>query len=110
MSFALSPDYRQANVIPQQSIVAASIGATYSLIGSVFGQGVVALLIVSTLDHTVQISLDGSIDFIPIPSLATLIIDLKSDQVALGGWRGVYVKQIGIPTTGSLYVGALGVS
>ena len=40
---------------------------------------------------------------------ATLIIDLKSNLSAFGGWRGVYVKQIGVPTTGSLYVSGIGV-
>jgi hypothetical protein len=109
MSFALSPNYREANVIAQKVMAAASVGVTYSLVGTTFGAGVINLLIVSTLDQPVQISLDGTTDFIPIPAGATLIIDLKSNYVALGGWRGVYVKEIGNPTTGSLYVGAIGV-
>lgn len=109
MSFALSPYFREAKPLEQRSIAAAGISGTYALVGSVFGEGVVTLLIVSTLDQTVQLSFDGSTDFIPMVAGATLVIDIKANQIVLGGWRGVYVKEIGNPTTGSLYVSAIGV-
>jgi hypothetical protein len=109
MSFALSPYFREAKPLAQRSIAAASIGASYSLVSSVFGEGVVTLIIVSTLDEDVQISLNGTTDFIPIVAGATLVLDIKANQIALGGWRGVYVKEIGNPTSGSLYVSAIGV-
>ena len=109
MSLALSQNYLEASPIAQKVAAAASITASYTLVGSIFGQGLINLIIVSTLDQPVQISLDGVTDWIPIPAGATLIIDLKSNLSAFGGWRGVYVKQIGVPTTGSLYVSGIGV-
>ena len=109
MSFALSPYFREAKPLPQKSIAAASIGATYSIVDSVFGEGIITLIIVSTLDEDIQISLDGVDDFIPVVAGATIIIDVKSNQAAFGGYRAVYVKEIGNPTTGSLYVGLVGV-
>jgi hypothetical protein len=109
MSFALSPNYREALPLVQRSIAAGSITGSYQIVGSTFGQGVVELIIYSSLDQSVQISLDGANDFIPIPAGAVLILDLKNNLTALGGWRGVYVKTLGNPTTGSLYVSGIGV-
>lgn len=109
MSFALSPYFREAKPLAQRAIAAASIGASYAIVGSAFGEGVVTLILVSTLDATVQLSFDGSTDFMPMVAGATAVIDIKANQIALGGWRGVYVKEIGNPTTGSLYVSAIGV-
>lgn len=109
MSFALSPYFREAKPLAQRAIAAAAIGASYSLVSSVFGEGVVTIIIVSTLDENVQLSLDGTTDFMPMVAGATFVLDIKANQIALGGWRGVYVKEIGNPTTGSLYVSAIGV-
>ena len=109
MSFALSPHFREAHPLAQRVAAAAAITTSYTLVGTVFGEGVVTLIIVSTLDQTVQLSLDGVADFMPLVAGATLIIDFKSNQIALAGYRGVYVKEIGNPTTGSLYVSAIGV-
>lgn len=109
MSFALSPVFRQASIIPQSSVAAGSITGSYTLVGTLFEQGVICLILYSSLNAAVQLSLDGSVDFIPMPAGGTLIIDIKSDQAAFGGWRGVYVKTLGSPSTGSLYVGAIGV-
>ena len=109
MSFALSPYFREAKPLAQRSVAAAGISATYALVGTVFGEGVVAIILVSTLDQTVQLSFDGTTDFMPLVAGATAVIDFKTNQIALGGSRGIYVKEIGNPTTGSLYVSAIGV-
>lgn len=109
MSFALSTNVREASVLSQRSIAAASITGSYKIVGSKFNQGVITLIIYSSLDQAVQISLDGIDDFIPIPAGGTLVLDLKTNFVALGGWRALYVKTLGSPTTGSLYCSAIGV-
>lgn len=105
----LSPVPREAKPLAQRSAAAASITASYTRVGTLFGEAVILLIIVSTLDQTVQISLDGVTDFIPVVAGSTIVLDLKSNFCALGGYRAVYVKEIGNPTTGSLYVGAIGV-
>lgn len=102
----LSPYKQKAVPLTQRSIAAASIGSSYSLVGSIFSDPVVLLIIVSTLDQDVQISWDGSADHLALPSSGTLVIDFKSDDIVFPGNFGVYVKQIGTPTTGTLYISA----
>lgn len=101
---ALSPTYQEMDYIEQKSIAAASIGASFTLVSSIFGAGVIQLIFYSSLDQDVQTSLDGSRNFVVIPAGATLILDLKSNNGAFSGAWGVYVKEIGNPTSGSLYV------
>lgn len=100
----LTPYAQEASPLAQRTAAAAAITASYTLVGTIFSRAVVTLIIVSTLDQAVQISLDGVNDFLPIPAGATLVIDMRSNNIALAGWRGVYVKEIGNPATGTLYV------
>ena len=100
----LTPYAQEAEPLVQRSIAAGSIGASYSIVGSIFSDPVVCLIIVSTLNGAVQISLDGTNHFLPIPAGGTLIIDEKTNGIVLAGWRGVYVQDLDNPTTGSLYV------
>lgn len=105
MTHALSNYITKAIPIAQKSIAAASISGTYAIVGSTFGVPMVQLIIVSTLDQAVQISLDGTTDFIPVVAGATIALDLRINNIAAPANFGVYVKEIGNPTTGSLYVG-----
>lgn len=103
------PFAQKAVPIAQKSIVAASILSTYTLVGSVFSSPPVMVIIVSTLNETVQFSWDGVTDAFPIPPASTVIIDLKSDGIVLPEHSGPYVKDIGDPNSGSLYVGGFSV-
>jgi hypothetical protein len=95
--------------LDQRSVAAASIGSSYTLIGAKFGRGVVQLIISGNLDQAVQISFDGVTDHIPFfNGQSPLVLDFRSCNGALQGYQGVYVKEIGNPTTGSLYVSAFG--
>lgn len=99
----------EAVPLVQKTLAAASIGASYTLVDSVFGRGVIVLVIVSTLDQDVQLSLDGTNDWLPLVAGSTLVLDEKTNGGVLAGWRGVYVKEIGNPTTGSIYVGGFSI-
>lgn len=90
--------------VAQKVIAAAAISGTYALVGTVFADPTILLIIVSTLDQAVQLSFNGTTDHLPLPAGATLVLDFKSDLLVLGAGAGVYVKEIGNPTTGSLYV------
>lgn len=96
-----------------RSIAAASITNAYQLVGALFGQGIVWLEITSTLDQAVMVSLDGSTDFIAVPAGNTvpvfIPINLKANGAVIPGQYGIYVKEIGNPAAGSLYVSVLGV-
>lgn len=102
----LTPYAQKAVPVAQKSIAAAGISTSYAVVGSIFSNPVVLLTIVSTLDQAVQISWDGVSDHMPMPAGGTLVLDFRSDFVCFPGNLGVYVKEIGNPTTGSLYVSA----
>lgn len=107
---ALSPFTQKAIPIAQRAVAAAGIGASYSLVGSLYQQGVVTLIFISTLDQAVQVSFDGVTDHLAIPSTGIPIqINLKDNGLVLPGNFGIYVKEIGNPASGSLYVCAFGV-
>ena len=80
--------------IAQRSIAAGSVGASYSLIGTVFNTSVVLLTVVSTLDQAVQLSWDGAVDHLPMPAGGTLVLDFKTNGAVFPGFYGVYVKRI----------------
>lgn len=95
--------------LDQRSAAAAAITATYTQVGSNFGRGISFLILVSTLDAAVQLSFDGVADNIALNAGATIYINLLAGDMLLPGHFGIYVKEIGNPTTGSLYVNAFGV-
>jgi hypothetical protein len=101
----LSDFYYPAIPMAQRVIAAAAISSTYSIIGSIFSTAPIMVIIISTLDQTVQFSWDGVTDAFPVIANVPLIINLKTNKVAISGNYGAYVKEIGNPTTGSLYVG-----
>lgn len=107
MGNAQSLQIQKAVPMVQRVTAAGSVGVGYSLVGSVFGSGVIMLIIVSTLDQDVQISLDGTHDFMPVLSNSAIVLDMRSDGCALPGDLAVYVKQIGAPASGNLYVSGI---
>lgn len=102
----LTPYAQKAVPVAQKSIAAASISTSYSVVGSIFSNPIVMLVIVSTLDQAVQLSWDGITDHVPMLAGGTMVLDFRSDFICFPGVYGVYVKEIGNPTTGSLYVSA----
>lgn len=112
MSFGISgltPYANKAIPLPQGSLAAASITSSYTLIGTIFSNPVVLLIIVSTLDQPVQASFDGINDFVPVVAGSTIVLDFRSDQVCIPGQFGIYVKEIGDPTSGNIYVSAISI-
>lgn len=102
----LTPYAQKAVPVAQKSAAAAAIGATYTIVGSIFSNPIVMLVIVSSLDQPVQLSWDGVTDHMPLLAGGTIVLDFRSDEIAFPGNLGVYVKEIGNPTTGNLYVSA----
>src|SRR5438105_1002261 len=105
MTAGLSPFTVKAVPLVQRSIAAAGISTAYAIVGTQFAAPVVWLGIVSTLDQTVQVSFNGVDDWLPIVAGGLLVIDEKANGIVISGIRGIYVKEIGNPTSGSLYVG-----
>lgn len=105
MTDALTLLNKNALPIAQKTLAFGSVGASYTLVGSKFTTPMLAVIIVSTLDADVQFSWDGVTDAFPVLSGATIILDFKSDNIPLPASYAPYVKQIGVPSAGSIYVG-----
>lgn len=95
-----------AVLLPQVTYAAGSITGSYTFAGR-FLDGLTSLLITSTLDAAVQISFDGSVDHVAVPAGSTVPISIPINFTANRCTLSpvsVFVKRIGTPTTGSLYV------
>lgn len=101
-----SSQFSNAVPLTQLSYAAASFTSSYTTIGS-FTSAPVSILIVSTLDQPVQLSLDGTNDHIVVPAGATTPVfirfDFKNNHSILSK-KSFWGKEIGDPTTGSLYI------
>lgn len=92
--------------VAQVAYAASSITSTYTVAGT-FTKPLVWAMIMSTLDQPVQISFDGVADHIAVPAGSTvpvfIPIDFKAFLTVLPN-PIIAVKEIGNPTTGSLYI------
>jgi len=102
-----------SRILPEAQRAAAAVAITpsYSAIGTALLEPAVFVMFVNGTDEDVQISLDGVNDAFPLLAGAAFVFDISSDKVAERGLfisRGTifYVKEIGVPTTGSVYVSA----
>lgn len=103
---ALAPYPLQTVPQPLRTIAFGAVGASYTLVGSVFGAGICFLAIRSTFNADVTISLDGVNDWVVMGSTDDrLVVDLKTNGVPIPGYLGVYVK--GVVASGNLYVTTL---
>jgi hypothetical protein len=97
-----------AEPLTQVAYAAASITASYTNAGN-FSSPVEFMIIVSTLDQPVQISFDGTHDHIPVPAGSTtpvfIPVNFKQNRLTFPT-PTIFVKRIGTPTTGNLYVSA----
>ncbi len=100
-----SSQFSNAVPVAQLTYAAASFTSSYTAIGS-FSAPLVWGMIMSTLDQAVQLSFDGLVDHIAVPAGSTtpvfIPISFKDNHCILSK-VSVFGKEIGNPTTGSLY-------
>ena len=107
---ALTQANLPARPFTQVSTAFGSVTGSYVAIGGHnFQVPMLIVIIVSTLNATVQWSWDGVNPAFPIVAGATIIIDFKSDNIPLPANYGPYVKTLGSPSSGSIYVGGFSV-
>lgn len=94
---------------PVRSLAAGSISGTYMGVGTSVSHPVRQFFIQNLTDVTLMFSLDGTNDHFPLPSNGFFLNDIMSNKSTIGsglffseGDR-LYVKEIGVPTTGSVY-------
>lgn len=94
---------------PQRTLGFAAIGAAYMGVGTAVDHPVRQFLIWNLTDATLQFSFNGVDDHFPIPQNGYFLDDVTSNKSTVSGGfylaqgERLYVKQLGVPTTGSVY-------
>ena len=95
---------------PVRSLAAGSVGVGYTAIGTPLKNPAKILLFQNGTDQSVMISFDGVNDHFPLFSGTFVLLDASTNRTDPAGSCTVaantqfYAKQIGTPTTGSVYV------
>lgn len=95
---------------PVRSLAFGGISGTYAAIGTAFAFPSRQTFIQNLTDATLMFSIDGINDHFPLPSSGFFLNDITSNRTEMGGSfclaQGtiIYVKTIGTPGTGSVYV------
>lgn len=94
---------------PQRTLGFAAIGAAYMGVGTAVDHPIRQFFIQNLTDVTLQFSFDGIHDHFPLPANGFFLDDVTSNKssVSAGFYLAqgdrLYVKQLGVPTTGSVY-------
>lgn len=96
---------------PLRSLAFGSIGAAYMGIGTPFAFPTRIFYLVNQTDALLFFSFDGVTDHLALPAGGFILLDVTANKALGGGCyiaQGVriYVKENGIPTSGSVYLTA----
>jgi len=95
---------------PLHSLAFGSIGAAYMGIGAAFDESARMVYISNLTDESLLFSWDGITDHFPVYAYSALLLTITqnnedvSEGFSLPALRRLYVKQLGIPSAGSVYV------
>lgn len=103
---------RAAMFDAQRSLGFGSIGASYAIVGSTLFYKIRMLIVKNQTDALLQFSSDGATDHFVLDTGEAFILDIATNDAQEDPWfipagQGIYVKRIGTPTSGSVYVSAL---
>ena len=92
-----------------KTLAFGAIAAGYMGVGAAFDHPVRILMIQNLTDAQLMFSFDGINDHVPLPREGYLLLDVTANKATEGGFyiaegTRVYVKQIEVPTVGSVYV------
>lgn len=94
---------------PVRSLIYSSISGAYMGIGTALDDPSRILFVQNLTDETLMFSLDGVNDHFPLPANGFLLLDITANRTLPQGCfisqgQRIYVKEIGTPTTGNVYV------
>jgi len=94
---------------PVRTLAAGSVVVGYTAIGTLFEHPTRQIFIQNLTDALLMFSFDADNDHFPLLPQSFLILDVTSNEVDPNGWfigksTIMYVKRIGTPTTGSVYL------
>jgi hypothetical protein len=92
-----------------RTLAGTSVVAGYTAVGTEFLEPSRILILQNLSDEAVMFSFDGVNDHIAVPGPGSFVLDITSNKGVAGALfvaQGtiIYVKRIGTPTTGSIYV------
>ena len=92
-----------------RSLAAASVVAGYTAVGTAFTEPSRILILQNLTDEDVMFSFDGINDNLAVAGPGSFVLDVCSNKGVAGSLfiaQGtiIYVKRIGTPTTGSVYI------
>ena len=91
-----------------RSTAFGSIGAGYSLVGSLITNPAQIVFIQNLTDALLWFSFDGVIDHFPLAAGGFLLVDVTTNKDNVQGYflqalTGLYVKQLAVPSAGAVY-------
>lgn len=100
------------NMVPEtiRELGFAAIGAGYVSIGTPLDKPSSIIILMNLTDETLMFSFDGVNDHLALPANGHLTLDITANKTNQAGalfYReggSLYVKQIGVPTSGSVYL------
>jgi len=92
-----------------KTLAFGSIVAGYTKIGASYAHPISKIFIVNSTDVALYFSLDAVLDQIVLPAGGFIMLDITidpttPDYIPVGD--SIYVKRLGVPTSGSVYVSA----
>lgn len=98
----------RARFEPQRSLAFGSIGAAYMGVGTALVYAPRIVTIVNWTDALLQFSVGGTVDHFVVPPHGAYVVDLTANKAqpiefALAAGDRLYVKEIEMPTKGSVY-------
>ena len=86
-----------------------AIGAGYGAVGTAMDHPIRIFYLQNMTDETLMFSFDGTNDHLPLPAAGYIVIDVTANKSMDQGFYlaegdTVYVRQIGVPTVGSVYL------
>lgn len=92
---------------PIRSVLWSGTGAGYVQIGGSLVKPVRIIDMQNLTDAAMMFSFDGVEDHFALPANGYKILDIKSNDLYIAEYTKIYVKRIGVPTSGSVYVSVI---
>ncbi len=92
-----------------RELASGSISAAYAGLGTAMSRPIRMMVLQNLTDETVWISFDGVNDHMPLAALGYIILDITANKTREDGFflsegQRLYVKRLGTPTSGSVYL------
>ncbi len=93
----------------QRELAFGSITTSYAGIGTAMTEKIRILMVQNLTDVSLQFSFDGINNHFPLPANGFLLLDITANKTReqgffLGEGQRIYVKEIGNPTIGTVYL------